>query len=424
MRVGNKGKIAILVLAVIGLIVLFYYLFPSEKKQVKKKEAGEELYTKFMNKDGLHILEEMLKGYPNIDSMKFVHDNLDTSLNTSYDEQVSRTYLLIDKDINISPRSVDTLIKFVQNGNTAFISVTQFNSVFMNRISYSSLTYSRYTDVMSLDFTHPTFQMDFPYKFQVYENNNPEYRAWNYFSFRDMFTEVDEITTIGVETYNDNPVFIKLPMGKGTLYLHSIPDVFYNQSMFAEDGLEYAQRVFSHLPKGNYYWHNHTNRWDEYTPPIDLPEDEINKESPIQYILKDKYLRHAYLLLIFGLLIYVIFKIKRKQRIIPTVEPNTNSSLEFVDTVSLLYLKQDKHYKFIKHYEQSFVHFIKDKYYITSPEINKEYIESVALKSDIGEELITQIFNEFNRAKKSHTFSSDELIALHKKIEYFYKHCK
>lgn len=424
MKLGNKGKIAILVLALLGLVALFYYLYPSSPKTTKKKEEGVELYKKFMNKDGLHILKEMLNGYPKIDSMKFVKDNLDTSLNTAYSKDTNRVYMLIDRDIDISPRSVDTLIKFIQNGNTAFVAVNKFNAVFMNKISYSSLTYSYYSDEVSLDFTHPDFKMDYSYKFQLYENNIASYRQWNYLSFRDMFTEVDEITTLGVETYRDNPIFIKFPMGKGTLYLHAIPEVFYNESMFSEDGLEYAQRVFSHFPKGNYYWHNHINRWDDKSQPPPFPPEEIEKKSPIQYILKDRYLRHAYLLLIFGLLVYVAFKIKRKQRIIPTVEPNTNSSLEFVDTVSLLYLKQDKHYKFIRHYEQSFIHFIKDKYYISSPEINKEYIESVSLKSDIGEELITQIFNEFNRAKKSHTFSSDELIALHRKIEYFYKHCK
>ena len=97
--------------------------------------------------------------------------------------------------------------------------------------------------------------------------------------------------------------------------------------------------------------------------------------------------------------------------------------MEFVETVSRLYLKQDKHYKFIKHYEQSFIHFIKDKYYISSPKIDKEYIAAVALKSDIEEEKILQIFKRFERAKKSYDFSSDQLIVLHKKIEYFYKNC-
>lgn len=420
---SNKVKILILASVVLMFMVVFYFLYPSTRDSSDISESEKALYQKYLNKDGLHILEELLKGYPKIDSLQFIQDNIDTSWSASYVGNPS-TYLLIDSDINISPKAVDTLLKFVKNGNVALVSVENFNSVFSNRFAYSTMVEQRFNDEVSIDFTHPNMEMYLPYIYSEYDNNLRIYRSWNYFSLRNFIGDINELSVLGVETYYDEPVFVKMNYGKGVFYFHSLPELFYNASMFNEDGMEYAQRVFSHLPKGNYYWHNHTDRWDELSDENSMDPDEIVRESPIQYILKDRSLRHAYLILIFGLIIYVLFKVKRRQNIIPTMEPNTNSSLEFVENVSLLYLKQEKHYKFIKHYQQSFLNFIKEKYYLSSSKISPSFIDVVAQKSDIDRQKIEEIFNEFKRAKKSYSFSSQELIELHKKIEYFYKNCK
>ena len=420
---NNKAKISILAAVVLILMVVFYFLYPSDSKKSEISESEKALYQKYLNSDGLHILEELLKDYPLIDSLQFVKDDLDTSLSTEYTGKPT-TYLLIDSDINLSPKSIDTLLKFVENGNSALVSVTNFNSVFSNRFAYSSMIKQRFNDEVSVDFTHPEMTLYLPYIYSEYENDYKNYRSWNYFNLHNFIGDINDLAVLGTETYYNQPIFLKVKYGKGTFYLHSLPELLYNASLFNDDGLEFAQRVFSHLPKGNYYWHNHTNRWDELSDENSMNPDEIIKESPIQYILKDRNLRHAYLILVLGLIVYVLFKVKRRQEIIPTVEPNTNSSLEFVENVSLLYLKQEKHYKFIKHYQQSFLHFIKDKYYLSSAKVTQEFIELVAHKSDIEKGKVEEIFKEFKRAKKSYSFSSQELIELHKKIEYFYKNCK
>ncbi len=420
---SNKAKILILAALVALLMVGFFFLYPKEIDDSNISESERALYEKLINKDGLHLLEELLKEYPKIDTLEFIQDEIDTTLPTTFDEK-SSVYLLIDADINVSPEAVDTLLQFVKNGNVALVAVSDFNSVFSNRFAYSSMVSQRFNDEVSVDFTHPSMSLYLPYLYSDYEEGFRIYRSWNYFSLSNFVGDQNQLAVIGTETYGDQPVFVKMRYGEGYFYFHSLPELFYNASLFNEDGFNYVQRVFSHLPQGKYYWHQHTNRWDEYANNKETNPDEIIKESPIQYILKDRSLRHAYLILVVGLLVYVLFKIKRRQAIIPTVEPNTNSSLEFVENVSLLYLKQEKHYKFIKHYQQSFLHFIKNKYYLSTAKIDSIFLESVAQKSGIEKKRIEEIFQEFKRAKKSYSFSSEELIELHKKIEYFYKNCK
>ncbi len=420
---SNKAKILVLAAVMLVLMVGFYFLYPKESAKSEISESERALYEKYINSDGLHLLEELLKEYPKIDTMQFIPDELDSTLSSKFTGKPA-IYVLIDADINISPKAVDTLLQFVKNGNTALVAVSDFNAVLSNRFAYSSMVGKRFNDEVSVDFTHPNMSLYLPYLYSEYEDDVKNYRSWNYFNLSNFIGDINELAVLGTETYGDQPVFIKMKYGKGYFYFHSLPELFYNASLFNEDGLEYIQRVFSHLPQGHYYWHNHTNRWDEYSDGNSMNPDEIIKESPIQYILKDRSLRHAYLILVLGLIVYVLFKVKRRQQIIPTIEPNTNSSLEFVENVSLLYLKQEKHYKFIRHYQQSFLHFIKNKYYLTSAKIDAPFLDTVSQKSGIEIEKVEEIFKEFKRAKKSYNFTSEELIELHNKIEYFYKNCK
>ncbi len=420
-------KIAILTVLGISLIGLFFYLAPSNTKNLDKEKKrdlpSKELMKQKLNKNGLYLFYHLLETSPNVVSMIQIENTIDTTLVANKGELPS-VYMLLDNEIEMNQNEIDKLKEFVREGNAAFVSVLDFGKQFSQEFCYGDLTTSMWAEGVNLNFTHTTFNSDYSYYFQRFQDNEESYREWNYFIPSNFKVGKDQVTTISVDTYLENPVFIKVPHGKGFFYLHSIPEVFVNESMFTQDGFDYAQSVMSHLPKGHYKWHNHLNEWDIKNDVDPSQDPSINRESPIQYILKDPNLRYAYLVLIFALLIYIVFKTKRKQKIIPTIEPNENSSLEFVETVSKLYLKQDKHYKFIKHYEQSFIHFIKDKYYISSQNIDEAYINSVALKSDVSRDLIVRIFKEFDKAKKSYSYSTDSLIALHKKIEYFYKHCK
>ena len=96
-----------------------------------------------MNQDGLHILEELLKNYPQIDSLKVIRDNIDTNLNTEFNNNKPSVYLLMDKDINLTNNSIDTLMQFVENGNVALVAVSQFSSYFSQKFAYSSLTLAK-----------------------------------------------------------------------------------------------------------------------------------------------------------------------------------------------------------------------------------------------------------------------------------------
>jgi hypothetical protein len=423
---SKTAKISIIVIVALALATLLYFVIPKEgaKKKEDTPEYLKELKDQKRNSKGTFILYELLKEYKNTVSLKTISDPIDETLRT-YNSDYPTVYFLIDSKLKFSQNATDSLYEFVKKGNTAFVSAESLNDKFYDYF-FSRYPFQNYRDtIFKLNFYHQDLKLNTHYPLKIVKKGKIKKHSWRHIMPYNCYYKED-LVVISTDKKNNKPIFIKFPVGDGWLYIHAVPEAFYNESMFTEGGLEYAESVFSNLPKGHYLWHEHSKKWDKSQEfdKNNTNNKNIKRESPLQYILGNRSLRWAYILLLSALFLYIAFKVKRKQRIIPPIEPNNNNSLDFVSTVSNLYLQQDKHYKFIKHYEQSFIQFIKDKYYIASPTIDKQYFNDIAAKSQIEESKIEAIFVGLANAKKTYNFTDDNLISLHKKIEYFYKNCQ
>ncbi len=168
------------------------------------------------------------------------------------------------------------------------------------------------------------------------------------------------------------------------------------------------------------------NQSDSEQDPFDEPEekDELDQRSPLEHVLSDRSLLWAYVLLILLLILYVIYRGKRKQQIVPLIEKDENSSKEFVETVSSLYLSKRQHRNLVVQKQKNFMHFIRNKYYITKKETDKGFFEILEAKSGVDPQIIQSIFDGFKKAKDKKSVSKSDLSDLHNKIETFYKNCK
>lgn len=425
---SRTAKILIIAGATILIAAVLYFLFPSSDGNNKsnKPEWKKELKDQIANSEGTYILYNLMKDYENVVSLKTIEDPLDKNLRV-YKTGYPTVYFLIDKELSLSQDAVDTIYNFVSNGGHAFISSAKLNRNFYDYF-FEKYPLKTYRDtVFPLNFYHPDLKLPQSYPLKVFDKEKAKRYPWKYYKVEESYYKSD-VVEIGTTTLWDRPIFIKFPVGEGWFYLHSVPEAFYNGSMFDSVGVVYSESALSNLPKGHYLWHEHNKKYD---PSKDFNKkrnkNEVNRrtENTLQYVLTNRSLRWAYLLILASVFLYVLFAAKRKQRIIPTIEPNNNESLSFVNTVSQLYLKQGRHDKFIKHYQRSFLNFIKDKYFIPySKKLDEEYIKLVSLKSEISEEKIIDILKGFKEAQTNNEFSTDRLIELHKKVEEFYKNCK
>mgnify|MGYP000259232361 CR=1 FL=1 len=130
------------------------------------------------------------------------------------------------------------------------------------------------------------------------------------------------------------------------------------------------------------------------------------------------------LILIFGAILYALFKGKRRQDVIAATESKENTSMQYVQTLSSLYMQKGTHSKLIRLKEKTFLNFIAERYYIITNTPDAAFFEKVAVKSHVDQQHIADIFSQFVEFEGAFEVTDDELIRLHQKIEYFYKNCR
>ena len=144
----------------------------------------------------------------------------------------------------------------------------------------------------------------------------------------------------------------------------------------------------------------------------------------MQFIMANPPLLWAFLVLLIGAVLYALFKGKRMQKVVPATESKENMSLQYINTLSSLYLQEKKHNKLIRLKEKTFLNFIADHYYIQSSKIDDKFFNKVAQKSHVPRAKIVDIFKSFDELEKAVEVSDEALIGLHQKIENFYKTCR
>jgi hypothetical protein len=55
----------------------------------------------------------------------------------------------------------------------------------------------------------------------------------------------------------------------------------------------------------------------------------MGASTPLRFFLTNDFLRWALRLSVFGLILYILFEMKRRQRVIPVITPLRNSTVRF-----------------------------------------------------------------------------------------------
>lgn len=365
-------------------------------------------------------------------------------------------YVFVNQTPYYDSVTVDTICKFVEAGNTVFISCEGLYGPFIDSILYKtyhlSLTtgYNEiYYDLFEKDttkdkniiiedkrfatfnFIHPDLKDDSGYTYYI------RYKAdtiTNYYyrfepvpdsEWTQPIPDINEVVFSGYEqSYGTGLNFAVLKHGKGNfiILLSAVP--FTNYFMRTEKGLEFAEKVLAHLPNQTTIWDNVSQNNNFLDNNNDYHGNSNIADSPLYFILQNKSLRWAWYLTITGILIYALFHAKRRQNIIPIIEPKQNNSLKYVETIGQLYLHDEEHIEIANEMRLQFMNYIRQRYYIKTTEIDDTFFKQVSLKSSVDEDKIRTLFSDFKDVLKIKSINQQKLHELNKQLEYFYKTCK
>lgn len=308
---------------------------------------------------------------------------------------VPGSYLIISKEADINRTDFGELVKYLKAGNSVFISSFNFKGFLADTLKIR-IGYEYKKGNANLVFANSKLKQ-IVYKFDRDVSNQ-------YFSDFDTA----KATVIGKNVY-DHSTFLNFKFGKGNLLLCANPGIFTNYSLLLNNGSAYAAKTLSYLPVTKVVY------WDEFQNG-DIPADQ----SPLRVFFGNPNLQWAYYISLFGLIIYVLYEIKRRQRIIPIIKPLTNSTLEFVTTVGQVYYEKRNNTNIAHKKILYLLTYLRDEYYIKTNNIDQEFIETLVAKLGVEQVLATELVSKIHQLDQIPYVSDRELIALNQLIEKFY----
>jgi hypothetical protein len=132
-------------------------------------------------------------------------------------------------------------------------------------------------------------------------------------------------------------------------------------------------------------------------------------------------LRWAYYIALFSLVAFILFEIKRRQRIIPVIERLKNTSVEFAEVVGRVYYQQRNNRDIAEKKVSYLLEYIRTKYRLKTLDLDQEFNASLIKISSVSADIIDELLEEITYLKAGQMVKDQQLIRLNKLIEQFYK---
>ena len=333
-------------------------------------------------------------------------------------------YFLLAKNIEVSNYEAEAMVDFIKEGNDMFIAADYIDGHLLDKIKCETERLGEIVSEVHGKMNKTFVKMDFgDYKVPAYK--------YYYYPFLNSFSGYDSATTrvLGVNEKGE-PDYIIMFIGKGRLYLHAAPRAFSNYFLLTANNYQYLENVLSYLrfePKNIYwdeYYKNKTFNRRKKTSSGNgngSDDEDKNKFSPLSVIKNNPPLLWAFWLAIIALILYVLVNIKRKQRVINEIKPNTNTTVTFTETVGRLYLQKKNNKNIAEKMITYFYEHIRNSYFLNASQVNNEFINSLAGKSGVSIEATQKLFSTIDAINAGKNVNDIELLKLHELIQKFYK---
>jgi len=307
------------------------------------------------------------------------------------------SYLVVNNVFDAEELDTRAILDFADDGHTVFIAAENFKGAFTDSLGIgTSADFSTSDDSLEVNFANPALKAERAYRY-------PPSSSGYYFNRFDTSRTV----VLGTDG-KGRPNFIEMRRGAGKIVLSSLPYAFTNYNLLGSNNAEYVYKSLSYLSDGGVIW-------DEY-----YKAGRIIVDSPFRYILSHASLRWAYFTTIVGVILFMIFMGRRRQRIIPVIKPLPNTTLEFVNTVAQLYYQHGDHKNLAEKKITYFLEHVRSAYGVNTKERSEELYRMIAARSGVELERVRSIFQYVERIERAERVNSDMLEALSGAIERFH----
>ncbi|MFD2533144.1 DUF4350 domain-containing protein [Gracilimonas halophila] len=387
----------ILLGVLITLFVVFEILKPKPLDWTESFSAEDKIPY------GGFLIHEML-------SQTFSEESITTNNSPIFEYSdtlnANKNWIFINTSLNFDPWESKILFSQAEQGTDIFIAARQFGQFFTDTLDLTTSLNNPFLqsgsiltdDTVTVNFTNPGLKRDGGFSY---------YRS----TTETFIANVDsslQVTKLGTN-HQGNTNFIRIKWGDGNIYFHSNPTLFTNYFVRDKIGADYALTALSYLP-------DRATIWDEYYKDV-----RTENNSVVRYVVSEDHLRWAWFLTLSGVVLFMIFRAKRSQRIIPKIEPLKNSSIEFAKTIGDLYLEKGDHKLIADKKIRFFFDYIRTNLGLDTDDIDEHVKKDISRRSGIDEAKVHSLFDLIDLVSTKEEITPKELKLLTERIDEFYK---
>lgn len=221
-----------------------------------------------------------------------------------------------------------------------------------------------------------------------YDYKHDSLYVGDFTSFDTIVDEKERIERIDTFAIKKVPTAVSVPYGKGEVIFVSSPLLFTNYGMLEGNTSVYIFRLMSYLADLPVY------RTEAY---VKTDAMLVAEQSPFREFIKRPPLRWALYLALLGVVLFMIFTARRRQRVIPIMSKPANRSLEFIQLIGTLYYQRKDHVDLVRKKFKLFAEELRKTAGVDISDVNtddREYqllAEKTGMNSDRLKKVIRQI---------------------------------
>ena len=299
---------------------------------------------------------------------------------------------------------IQDVCRFVREGNSAFISASALPQTLKDSLGFATQTMlfdHRFADFLdqkiAVSFTDSCFA-------DIKASHTKGLTASYFTSFDTVKTEeMGYVKTLNYTATN----FIKIYHGAGVFYIQLDPAVFTNYFLLTKDYYRYAEHALSFIPP------DYDIIWS-----LNNQTSKVISESPFRFIKSQPPLYFAFILLIVGVLMFVIFNIRRTQRIIKIIPKPVNSTVDFARTIGNLYFQKGSIRDIMDKKIIYLLERIRSEYHLSTEKLDDHFVQALHVRTGVDIKKIDKMVFLVNKhLRTDYTCTENDLKWLNESIE-------
>lgn len=195
-------------------------------------------------------------------------------------------------------------------------------------------------------------------------------------------------------------------IGNGQVIIATNARALSNYFLLSSENHGYLKALFSFLPE-----YPNAIYWDGFFA------KNINRQpedfSVFQALMAIPPLRWSFWILIALAAIWVLSNLRRKQKMIPVLAPNTNTTVSFIQTIAQLYFNKQDHANVGRKLANHFTDYLRSNYYMPPLTMQAEWAYILHQKTGMTMEDAAETTRLIRKAQQSNDFTASDLMQLH-----------